>query len=573
VQVWDVQRNRSIAQSALPGGLYWLAVDPQGRLLAVVSFFGEVRILSLPDLKVRGVVERYDVPGPIGLAFRNDGQWLATGGTDRRVTIWNTRTLARSFILPPVSGPILDLAFQPGGSRLAVATVGELIPVWDFSALEADLAHYRLLEEVPSADSSAGDASTAEAAPPLRRFGAMVFLDGLWEAWVLDQVLEAQSDQPRACMELAWLRAMGPKALRDPDEALRLARRAVELAPQSPDCLNTLGVACYRMGRWDEAVETLEASARANPQGASGYDRFFLAMSCQKLGQADRAREEFDLATELWSSANLNAAQADELNAIRSEAELVLQGQDDPPATAADQRTAGQAYASAGLWAMAVRHFVRGCQLAPDDPQQWEECGRSHAHLSEWQEAIQCFAKARELNPGNIEFWYRHAIAHLGAGDTAGYKQTCASMVDRFRDSADPAVASRIMYACLPMPDAGANAEELVQLARVAIPWFRGNERVLGAALYRAGQYDSALEQFAELDKVGGPKAWDCLFEAMAHARLNHRDEAKQCLERAIAWMDQADRLDFGSSLDRWVDWFEPVEVRLLLREAEEIVK
>ena len=59
----------------------------------------------------------------------------------------------------------------------------------------------------------------------------------------------------------------------------------------------------------------------------------------------------------------------------------------------------------------------------------------------------------------------------------------------------------------------------------------------------------------------------------MAHARLNHRDEARECFKRATTWMDQADRLDFGNSLDRWFGWFEPVEVRLLLREADGIVK
>src|SRR5262249_13887777 len=50
---------------------------------------------------------------------------------------------------------------------------------------------------------------------------------------------------------LAWLLATCPdKNLRDARGAVKYGRRAVEVAPQSGDWWNTLGVAYYRTGQW-----------------------------------------------------------------------------------------------------------------------------------------------------------------------------------------------------------------------------------------------------------------------------------------------------------------------------------
>src|SRR5262249_34705874 len=51
--------------------------------------------------------------------------------------------------------------------------------------------------------------------------------------------------------DLAWFLANCPAGqFRDPDRAVRLAKEAVELAPEGGDCWRTLGVACYRASDW-----------------------------------------------------------------------------------------------------------------------------------------------------------------------------------------------------------------------------------------------------------------------------------------------------------------------------------
>lgn len=73
--------------------------------------------------------------------------------------------------------------------------------------------------------------------------------------------LTLQGDNERALNNLAYLLI---HADGDLEEALRLARRAVSLAPDNPRLLDTLGVGLHRAGEYREAVRILQrARARA----------------------------------------------------------------------------------------------------------------------------------------------------------------------------------------------------------------------------------------------------------------------------------------------------------------------
>jgi tetratricopeptide (TPR) repeat protein len=95
---------------------------------------------------------------------------------------------------------------------------------------------------------------------------------------------------------LAWLLATCPDTtLREPERAVKNARRAVEIAPQNGDWWNTLGVACYRAGQWEEARKALYRSMELRNEGDS-MDWFFLALVHLKLGHPERARVWYDKA-------------------------------------------------------------------------------------------------------------------------------------------------------------------------------------------------------------------------------------------------------------------------------------
>ena len=95
-------------------------------------------------------------------------------------------------------------------------------------------------------------------------------------------------DHPQALYHLADLMTTGPDELRDPERALRFARRAVELKPGDGMCRQSLGWALYRAGDLRGCMEHL--SERDFMTCA------FLAMAHWRLGDKERARALYDVA-------------------------------------------------------------------------------------------------------------------------------------------------------------------------------------------------------------------------------------------------------------------------------------
>ena len=107
---------------------------------------------------------------------------------------------------------------------------------------------------------------------------------------------------------------------------------------------------------------------------------------------------------------------------------------------------------------------------------------------------------------------------------------------------------NRLAYACVYAPDAVPDLPTLIQVCERSVPALAGGERVVGAALYRAGRYKQALERFQQSHKVFQPRAWDWLFLAMIHSRLGHPSEARRFLQQADQWIVEADMASNVSS-------------------------
>jgi tetratricopeptide (TPR) repeat protein/WD40 repeat protein len=130
----------------------------------------------------------------------------------------------------------------------------------------------------------------------------------------------------RECNNRAWHLVTGAVAERDPEQALALARKAEKWEPGNPLYVNTLGVAQYRCGRFEDAVGTLERGLAARKGEFNGFDLYFLAMAHARLGERVAARARFDRAVK-WQDArkDLSPEHLGELKAFRAEAEAVLQ--------------------------------------------------------------------------------------------------------------------------------------------------------------------------------------------------------------------------------------------------------
>jgi tetratricopeptide (TPR) repeat protein len=102
--------------------------------------------------------------------------------------------------------------------------------------------------------------------------------------------LELVPNQPKADEGLAWLLANCPDShVRNPEEAIRLARRGIELVPADGHIWQVLGMARYRAGEWTDAVACLERAMTLRG-GGEAPDHFFMAMTKCRLGHRDQAR-------------------------------------------------------------------------------------------------------------------------------------------------------------------------------------------------------------------------------------------------------------------------------------------
>jgi len=119
---------------------------------------------------------------------------------------------------------------------------------------------------------------------------------------------------------LAWPLATAPNTeMRDLPEAIRLARRSIELGGTHA-AQNTLGVALYYAGDFEGAVDALRHSIRLHGAGHV-VDWLFLAMAHQRLGRADEGRDWYERAV---GSLALQAGTDPEIARFRAEADALF---------------------------------------------------------------------------------------------------------------------------------------------------------------------------------------------------------------------------------------------------------
>jgi hypothetical protein len=142
----------------------------------------------------------------------------------------------------------------------------------------------------------------------------------------------------------------------------------------------------------------------------------------------------------------------------------------------------------------------------------------------------------------------------LQSGDSVGYRAHCRSMVEhcRLRNCYE----NDLLRVCMLLDGAVDDRQELLGFAKDAIT--QGSRTLrkranVGAALYRAGQYENAIQTltvvyesnqmalFARLGTAEVVRADDArvaLFMAMAHARLRKSTGADTWLAKSRAWIE-----------------------------------
>jgi WD40 repeat protein len=333
-QVWRIRDAAKVADLPIDHGS-WVAFSPDGKWLATMT--SPCRLWEVSTWR-----EGRQKIGGEGYCFSPDGRLLVAQDASRIIRLVETetgRTLAR--LESPDLYSVLSASFSPDGSRLVVTTHdGPAVHVWDLRAIRKTLFKMGLDWEAPAyAQDDPADPSLLPLPPLQVDLGPSPLTwhpePEFYKSFIadLEAMLARQPDQRRIramlanyCNSFAWGLATAPEAARDPQRALALARRAVELAPRASIFLNTLGVAQYRAGQYAEAITTLEKSLAASNGGSDAFDLFFLAMARCKLGQIAQARADFDRAV-TWRRDHPNLAQpgwSQELAAFQAEAQAIL---------------------------------------------------------------------------------------------------------------------------------------------------------------------------------------------------------------------------------------------------------
>jgi serine/threonine protein kinase/Tfp pilus assembly protein PilF len=341
----------------------------------------------------------------------------------------------------------------------------------------------------------------------------------------------------------------------DSVKAVEFAERALELAPRVGEIWNTLGVAQYRAGDWNAAVESLQRSMD-HRDGGDSYDWFFLAMAQWQLDKKDDARRWYDKAVD-WTDKHqhMDPLASAELRQFRAEADKLLKIADDKTATeAADSRGAADAFV---------------------------ELGRLRVRQGDFRQAAADFAKAIEFKPDSEFTWSQGGslLAYLGRRDA--FRKHCAAMLERFDSTVDRGIAERLakLMSSVPTDFSGIDPQRIVALADRSLESAAPQHDVdmqwchlaKGMAHFRAGEFDSVAQSMKKARTPHWPvrTVLADLYMAMAQFQLGDRDASMKTLDGAAAMMmtlPQPGRDDLG---DHFHDY---LFCQLARREAESVI-
>lgn len=107
-----------------------VAFSPDGSQAAVISISGTIRIWSL---ETRSEVTAWQGHNGVGYAvdWSADGRYIASGGSDQRVYIWNAFDGRLAANLGRMGDDVLQVRFSADSSLLASASVDGTVTIWD----------------------------------------------------------------------------------------------------------------------------------------------------------------------------------------------------------------------------------------------------------------------------------------------------------------------------------------------------------------------------------------------------------------------------------------------------------
>lgn len=130
---WNLEKNEN--HSILVGDINAIAVSPLTGDVCYGLVDATVRMLNTGSgepLLLQGHFNQVE-----SLVFAPGGAWLASGGADRTIRIWDTKSKLCTQVITGHTGRVQSLAVSPDGAELASASFDGTIKLWDFAKSDA----------------------------------------------------------------------------------------------------------------------------------------------------------------------------------------------------------------------------------------------------------------------------------------------------------------------------------------------------------------------------------------------------------------------------------------------------
>jgi len=489
--------------------------------------------------------------GPAQFAFSPDGRWLV-GGSGEEYRFWRTGSwepgpsLSRSGS-GNQSGP---LAFSADGKLLAVATSPTLAGLID----PATAQRLAMLE-----------------APDQKRLSWFCFSrDGRYLVAATENQLIHVWDlalirRQLAGMGLDWKLPPYPVpqlAAAPPPLRLEVELGRIEAPPEDPEleaanastpttaqAYHSRGHLYQDAGYYGRALADFTESLKLQPgQPEVLADR---ARALYALDRMDQALEAIDAAIRLEST----------------NASLVY--------------FRGRVQTARRRYERAVADFTTAISFTDTDAYYWFRRGQAYAEQSDWEKARADFQEAIRLGIEDSEAFWNLGLCSLALGDTNGCLRACIEGFNKHGRSSDhDAIVSCARLAGL-LPGAVGHLTNLIEMAEKAVTIHPRTQAYLlpvCLVLFRAGRYQEVIQRLeGELSKPVKTSSESNFWPngayallAMVHARLGHAEKAHQYWDKAKPIIQD---LLTEQQPARLLSWGERLELTLLSREAEQLVK
>jgi len=582
------------------GSVRAVAFSSDGRTVVTGSDDNTARIWDAATGKPIG--EALSMRGEIrAVAFSPDGRYVVTGSDDNTARLWETATCKPVGLLLEHDGPVRAVAFSPDGDLVLTGSLDHTARLWAASTgapIGVPLVHRGpVLAVCFGPDGRTGLTRSND------RAGAAVVLQRVGNQW------ERPVGSNWECTAYVWPLPAAPDGT--PEQVTRRVQALTGMELDAQGVFRPLGLDAWEQCRKQVTDATLELPAEPP---LAWYRRE--AAAAQARGQFFAARWHLDrlvAAEPGQASHRLSRCQAlaalGELEPALSDAAAAIKLK---PEDGAAWSLHGEVQGLRGKWDLAVHDFSQALNREANNPAVLHLRGQAYAELEQWKDAADDLGKAAALPGASIEAPEDLALVCLARHDAEGYRKTCNTLlgwlaqqgavrtVTSFdysglgpvrtitQQGSEPSarplapVAAGIAWVCSVAPEAPSD-QRILSAAEEAVK-FNDKEyayaRSLGAALYRSSRYEEAAKELTRaltLRKQSSPAVW--LLLAMAHQKCGRGDMAKQWLDKANAWIEQAHKPKPEGAAEKnepsWDDlpWTERAALELLQAEAEKLVE